>query len=74
MSVLRTSPRSAPFDPSYLTHAKVAIDNYFEQLRVTPPVANHNRNATTPVIKGKIGAGDEIRTHDPNLGKVVLYP
>ncbi len=22
----------------------------------------------------KIGAGDEIRTHDPNLGKVVLYP
>ena len=23
---------------------------------------------------GKIGAGDGIRTHDPNLGKVVLYP
>ena len=22
----------------------------------------------------KGGAGDEIRTHDPNLGKVVLYP
>ncbi len=22
----------------------------------------------------EIGAGDEIRTHDPNLGKVVLYP
>ena len=22
----------------------------------------------------KYGAGDEIRTHDPNLGKVVLYP
>ncbi len=22
----------------------------------------------------KSGAGDEIRTHDPNLGKVVLYP
>ena len=20
------------------------------------------------------GAGDEIRNHDPNLGKVVLYP
>ena len=20
------------------------------------------------------GAGDEIRTHDPDLGKVVLYP
>ncbi len=26
------------------------------------------------VFCGKIGAGDEIRTHDPNLGKVVLYP
>ena len=25
-------------------------------------------------ISGKIGAGDGIRTHDPNLGKVVLYP
>jgi len=22
----------------------------------------------------KLGAGDEIRTHDPNLGKVMLYP
>jgi hypothetical protein len=22
----------------------------------------------------EFGAGDEIRTHDPNLGKVVLYP
>ena len=22
----------------------------------------------------RYGAGDEIRTHDPNLGKVVLYP
>ena len=25
-------------------------------------------------IIGKSGAGDGIRTHDPNLGKVVLYP
>jgi hypothetical protein len=23
---------------------------------------------------GYFGAGDGIRTHDPNLGKVVLYP
>jgi hypothetical protein len=23
---------------------------------------------------GDFGAGDGIRTHDPNLGKVVLYP
>ena len=25
-------------------------------------------------IVWKTGAGDEIRTHDPNLGKVMLYP
>ena len=24
--------------------------------------------------KNFFGAGDGIRTHDPNLGKVVLYP
>ena len=27
-----------------------------------------------PLGYGQIGAGDGIRTHDPNLGKVVLYP
>ena len=27
-----------------------------------------------PVSSGKFGAGDEIRTHDPYLGKVMLYP
>ncbi len=26
------------------------------------------------ISQGEDGAGDEIRTHDPNLGKVVLYP
>ena len=27
------------------------------------------------VFSGKeFGAGDGIRTHDPNLGKVMLYP
>lgn len=25
-------------------------------------------------LTDKFGAGDGIRTHDPNLGKVVLYP
>ena len=25
-------------------------------------------------FRRSIGAGDEIRTHDPNLGKVMLYP
>jgi hypothetical protein len=26
------------------------------------------------IATGEIGAGDGIRTHDPDLGKVVLYP
>ncbi len=26
------------------------------------------------LLEGPVGAGDEIRTHDPNLGKVMLYP
>ena len=26
------------------------------------------------IEKEKVGAGDEIRTHDPYLGKVMLYP
>jgi hypothetical protein len=42
-----------------------------------PPI---NAPATSPIIiftislKSKIGAGEAIRTLDPNLGKVVLYP
>ena len=27
-----------------------------------------------PHVQGKSGAGEGIRTLDPNLGKVVLYP
>ena len=26
------------------------------------------------ITSDELGAGDEIRTHDPNLGKVMLYP
>jgi len=40
----------------------------------------HRRNAALresvtpkPNRQEEIGAGNEIRTHDPNLGKVVLY-
>ncbi len=34
----------------------------------------HNKPASPGKAAVKNGAGDEIRTHDPNLGKVVLYP
>ena len=43
----------------------------------TPTLA---RLCSTPELRPRhvtrhfIGAGDGIRTHDPNLGKVVLYP
>lgn len=36
--------------------------------------ADHNGSAFGAWDQAKTGAGDEIRTHDPNLGKVVLYP
>ncbi len=31
-------------------------------------------HALTPQVTENIGAGEGIRTLDPNLGKVVLYP
>jgi hypothetical protein len=37
------------------------------------PLLPGNRLSQRRMSK-KIGAGDGIRTHDPNLGKVVLYP
>ena len=32
------------------------------------------RSAKSLILLGKTGAGEGIRTLDPNLGKVVLYP
>jgi hypothetical protein len=34
----------------------------------------HESRAKARLFVGETGAGDGIRTHDPNLGKVVLYP
>ena len=31
-------------------------------------------NLKTPITKEVLGAGEGIRTLDPDLGKVVLYP
>jgi hypothetical protein len=50
------------------------------QIRVTDEPTDHLKQQPFPergglhIMLRKIGAGDEIRTHDPNLGKVVLYP
>ena len=79
---LSTTEIYAPHDPSYLSASVDAIDQFLKDLLVEPsedemqswhlrgtPEASQNSQ-----IIDFIGAGDEIRTHDPNLGKVVLYP
>jgi hypothetical protein len=74
----RTTELYAAFDPAYLQNAVRAIDLLFERLRASfAPV-------DVPLFRAvyrqrfdmnwKFGAGEGIRTPDPNLGKVVLYP
>ena len=68
----------APFDPSYLSNAVEAIDAFLVELLVSPEqrplisCPNHVPSGidNSPQVLENIGAGDEIRTHDPNLGKV----
>jgi hypothetical protein len=40
------------------------------------PHGPYGRKTQKGTVSGALlnGAGDEIRTHDPNLGKVMLYP
>jgi hypothetical protein len=72
----------APMDPSYLEKSLTAIESFLDDLLVSPderplmslPVRCQHENDESAQSLDLIGAGDEIRTHDPNLGKVVLYP
>ena len=41
--------------------------------RICNPLHNRFANAPSQRVELKFGAGNEIRTRDPNLGKVVLY-
>ncbi len=41
--------------------------------KLADPVRRYARRVNTLIFQKKIGAGEEIRTLDPNLGKVVLY-
>jgi hypothetical protein len=45
-----------------------------DQVVTRLPVSPLSRALGSAYLVDLIGAGDEIRTHDPNLGKVVLYP
>jgi integrase len=74
----RTTELYAAFDPAYLSNAVHAIDLLFDGLRasfapVDEPffrVSSHQHID----LGWKFGAGEGIRTPDPDLGKVVLYP
>ena len=74
----RTTELYAAFDPAYLQNAVRAIDLLFDKLRasfapVDKPFFRAVRRQDIEV-NWKSGAGEGIRTLDPNLGKVVLYP
>ena len=74
----RTTELYAAFDPAYLENAVRAIDLLFDGLRASSaPVDDPFFRAATRQdfdFNWKSGAGEGIRTLDPNLGKVVLYP
>ena len=68
----------AALAPDYLGDATLAIDAYFDELRASyaPEIKSYFQvipQQVTDIVE-KIGAGDAIRTHDLNLGKVSLYP
>jgi len=80
---IRTTGRYIHVAPGYLANARRALDDLAddigrtatrsmspEKLRVSCVLVPQSRAAKSL----KFGAGDGIRTHDPNLGKVVLYP
>ncbi len=84
MPDFRTTERYAKHDPSYLIRAAEAVTGLIKAMgqTATYPIIPETVRASC-VLAAKspgrlnpcnIGAGDEIRTHNPNLGKVVLYP
>jgi integrase len=70
----RTTELYAAFDPAYLQNAVRAIDLLFEKLRasfapVDDPLFRAVHQQRTE-IDWKFGAGEGIRTPDPNLGRL----
>ncbi len=80
----RTTGRYIKARPEYLEGVAAAIEAVFKEIGraatrpMTPPilrVSSVSPVLVRPSAKGPIvGAGEGIRTLDPNLGKVVLYP
>lgn len=81
---LRTTAGYGEWDPSYLENTAAAIDQWFVELqRLVKNREGFSQNypRRVRVLTEKIsqpietlGAGERIRTVDPNLGKVMLYP
>jgi len=63
----------AKFDPGYFKPVIDAIDRLLEEV-ATEAKTSLNPSHRASNVRGvwKTGAGDEIRTHDPNLGKVKI--
>ncbi len=84
MPNFRTTGRYAKYAPNHLSAARTAVDNFVTEIgRVAarPTYPNSNLRVSCVLVTSSTvakplfsGAGDGIRTHDPNLGKVVLYP
>ena len=84
MPNFRTTGRYAKYAPTHLSAARAAIDEFMTEISraaTRPTYPNFDLRVScvlvtsSPVSKPLIsGAGEGIRTLDPNLGKVVLYP
>ncbi len=86
MPNVRTTGRYAKFRPDYMGQARRALDDFAREIgraatRPIPWVSTSVRalrvlGPDDPARQsdGTSGAGEGIRTLDPNLGKVVLYP
>ena len=80
----RTTGRYAKYAPIHLSAARAAIDEFVTEInreadQSIHPKSNFRVNCVlvSETTAGKplvSGAGEGIRTLDPNLGKVVLYP
>jgi len=68
----------AKYDPSYMSEGAKAVDTYYKELCVPPALhlienTQVGKKANPLPTKGRIGAGEEDRTLDIDLGKVALY-
>jgi integrase len=85
MPNIKTTGRYVKFRPEYLSNARDAIDSVVNEMGrlagrpIEPETHVRASNVLTLSSKarenlGATGAGEAIRTPDPHLGKVMLYP